>query len=78
MADMWVNLYLFLAFPFPISVIVIRIVPITVLIIFIRVGLERFISFWNLTVRKSHSEWSVEETVQEYITLLKKKADKKE
>ena len=78
MADMWLNLYLFFALPFPINVIVIGIVPITVLIIFIRVSIDRFINFWNLTVRRSHSEWNIEERVQEYITLLNKKADKKE
>jgi len=78
MVDIWLNLYLFFALRLPINVIVIGIVPITVLIIFIRVSLERFINFWNLTVRKSHSEWIIEETVQEYITLLKKKVDKKE
>ncbi len=78
MRDMFLNLYLFFALPFPINVIVIGIVPITVLIIFIRVSLERFIIFWNLMVRKSRSEWSIEGSVQEYITLLKKKADKKE
>jgi len=78
MTDMWLSLYLFFALPFPINVIVVGIVPIAVLVIFIRVSLDRFINFWNLTVRRSHSEWNIEEMVQEYITLLKKKVDKKE
>jgi hypothetical protein len=70
------NLFLLLFFPFPINIVLTSIIPVAVLIIFIRISLERFINWWNLTVGERSREWNVEEIMQEYLALLKKKEKK--
>lgn len=70
--DSLMNLYLFVGLPFPVNVALVGIIPATVLLIFLRVGLERFINFWNLNFVRSSLEWNVKEKTKEYISLLKK------
>jgi len=74
--EFFLNLFLLLFFPFPINIVLTSIIPVAVLIIFIRISLERFINWWNLTVGGRSREWNVEETMQEYLALLKKKEKK--
>jgi len=74
----YLTLFLLVFFPFPINVILIATIPITILLIFIKIILERFINWWNSVFGKSRFEWNVEKAVQEYISLLKKKEEKNE
>lgn len=76
--DAYLTLFLLVFFPFPINVILIATIPITILLIFIKIILERFINWWNSVFGKSRFEWNVEKAVQEYISLLKKKEEKNE
>ncbi|MGQ9507622.1 MAG: hypothetical protein ACUVTB_07215 [Candidatus Bathycorpusculaceae bacterium] len=52
------------------------IIPVAVLIIFIRISLERFINWWNLNIGESSFKWNVEKTLQEYLALLKEKENR--
>jgi hypothetical protein len=76
--ESFLNLFLLVFFPFPMNVILTAIIPTAVLIIFIRISLERFLNWWDSTFGESRFEWNVEETVQGYLNLLKKKEEKNE
>ncbi len=67
-----VNLYLFVAFPFPVNAALIAVVPAVTFLVFLKIGLERFINFWNLNFVRSHLEWDVTEKAKEYVSLLKR------
>lgn len=77
-SESFLTIFLIVFFPFPINVILTAIIPITVLLISIRISLERFINWWNSTFGESCFEWNVERAVQEYIALVRKKTEKKE
>ncbi|MEM3696752.1 MAG: hypothetical protein QXQ94_04510 [Candidatus Bathyarchaeia archaeon] len=74
--EFFLNLFLLLLFPFPTNIVLAGIIPVAVLIIFIRISLERFINWWNLNVGESSFKWDVEKTLQEYVALLKEKEKK--
>ncbi|MEM3759938.1 MAG: hypothetical protein QXZ02_02355 [Candidatus Bathyarchaeia archaeon] len=76
--EFFLNLFLLLLFPFPINIALASIIPVAVLIIFIRISLERFINWWNLNVRESSFEWNIKETLQEYLAMLKEKEKKEQ
>ena len=71
--NMMLSLYVVFAFPFPINIILVGIIPLIVLVVFIRVSLKRFINFWNFRIASSQFTWDFDESVREYLTLLKKK-----
>jgi len=71
--NMMLSLYVVFAFPFPINIILVGIIPLIVLVVFIRVSLKRFINFWNFRIARSQFTWDFDESVREYLTLLKKK-----
>lgn len=70
--DSLINLYLFMWLPFPVNVALVGIVPALVFLVFLRIGLGRFINFWNLNFVRSRLEWNVKEKTKEYIDLLNK------
>jgi hypothetical protein len=74
--EFFLNFFLILLFPFPINMVLTSIIPVAVLIIFVRISLERFINWWNLNVGESSFEWNVEKTMQEYLAMLKEKEQK--
>jgi hypothetical protein len=76
--DVYLMLFLLVFFPFPINVVLMATIPITILLIFIKIILERFINWWDSVFGKSRFEWNVEKAVQEYLSLLKKKEEKNE
>ena len=61
-----------MAFPFPVNAALIAVVPAVTFLVFLKIGLERFINFWNLNFVRSHLEWDVTEKAKEYVNLLKK------
>ncbi|MDI6806116.1 MAG: hypothetical protein QMD20_05595 [Candidatus Bathyarchaeia archaeon] len=71
--EFFLNLFLLLLFPFPINIALASITPVAILIIFVRISLERFINWWNLNVGESSFEWNIKETMQEYLAMLKEK-----
>jgi hypothetical protein len=73
--EFFLSLFLLLLFPFPINIVLTSIIPVAVLMIFLRISLERFINWWNLNVGESSFKWNVEETMQEYLAMLKEKEE---
>jgi len=76
--EFFLSMFLLLMFPFPANIVLTAIIPTAVFLAFIRITLERFINWWNLTIGKSSFEWNIEKTMQEYIASLKKKEQRKE
>jgi len=76
--EFFLSMFLLLLFPFPINIVLTATIPVGVLLIFMRITLERFINLWNITIGNSDQEWNIEKTMQEYIALLKKKEKKNE
>lgn len=76
--EFMLSLILLVFFPFPINIILTGIIPTILFIVFIRISLERFLKWWDSAFGKSGFEWNVEERLQEYLTMLKKKKDKNE
>lgn len=66
------TLFILMFFSFPINLLLVIVIPLPLMIAFIKVSLERFINFWNLLVRRTGFKWNVDERTEEYITLLKK------
>jgi len=64
------SLVLLLTFPFPFNMLLVAIIPASLLVVLIRLGLERFINLWNLIVAASAVEWNVEKSIKEYVELL--------
>ena len=76
--EFFLSLFLLLSFPFPTNIFLAGIVPIALLLIFIRISLERFLNWWDSAFGESRFEWDVEKTLEEYLTLLEKKEEGKE
>ena len=72
------SLLLLVYFPFPINIILTATIPTIVFVVFIKISLERFLNWWDLTFGESRFKWNVEKTLQEYLSLLKKKEEKNE
>jgi len=64
------DFFILVYFSFPINIILALVVPAVVFILFVRVILERFISWWNNFVVGGYVERDVEKVLDEYITLI--------
>jgi hypothetical protein len=65
------SMLLLIFLPFPLNIVVVCIIPLAVLIFFVRIMLERDINWWRATFAKPF-KWDVEKATKEYISLLKK------
>jgi len=74
--NMLASLFILVNLPFPSNILVSAITPIAALLIFVKLSLDRFISFWNSTISKSYFEWNIDRTIEEYISILKRKERK--
>jgi hypothetical protein len=72
--EFFFTLFALVYFPFPINVCMASIIPVAILLVFIRISLERFINWWDATVNDS-LEWNIDKTMPEYMKLLKKKKE---
>jgi len=70
--EFFLSLFLLTAIPFPTNFVVASVIPIAVFVVFVKVQLERFMNWWNLTFRSEPMEWDVKEATEEYIKLLEK------
>jgi len=70
--EFFLSLFLLSAFPFPINLVVTSIIPVAILIVFVKIQLERFMNWWDLTFRSQPMRWDVKESVEEYVRLLQK------
>jgi hypothetical protein len=64
------SLVLLFTLPFPVNILLVAVVPASLLVVLVRLGLERFINLWNLIVAASAVEWNIEKATKEYVELL--------
>jgi len=74
--ESFLALFLLLYFPFPMNVGMALVIPVVILVMFLRISLERFLNYWNGTVKDSQ-EWNIDKTMPEYLELLKKRNKEK-
>jgi len=74
--EFFLSLILLVGFPFPINILLAGTIPLIILLIFLRVTLEKFINWWNGQVATGY-EWNVEKVTKEYIDFLLKKQESK-
>jgi len=60
-----------LALGFPLNILITLLIPTTILIIFVRVQLQRTIDFWR-AAQESQAEWKISKTASELKELFKK------
>jgi hypothetical protein len=73
----FLNISLLVFFPFQMNTVLELIIQVAVLLVFLRVSLERFINWWNSAVDDSF-EWNIYKSMPEYLELLKKKEKRQE
>jgi hypothetical protein len=74
--DFFINIYFLIGFPFPINIFLVCVVPIAILVIFVRVTVDRFINWWNSAVVGGYKQRELKKVLQEYLALRENK-DKK-
>ena len=72
-AEFSLTIFLLLLLPFPINIVTVLIVPAMLLLMFIRISLERFLNWWALSISDS-LEWNIDKTMPEYLEMLRKKS----
>ena len=72
-----VNLYLFVRFAFPYNYLLVSIIPFILLLVFLKIGLKRFINFWNLNFVRSRLDWDVGKLTKDYVKLIRKQEKRK-
>ena len=75
--EFFLSLFLLLAFPSPINFVMICIIPAATFVIFVKVELERFMNWWNMTFPSRPMRWDVKKTTEEYVKLLQKQKSKR-
>jgi hypothetical protein len=76
MIEFFLNMFILVYFRFPLNIILASIIPTTIFLIFVRISLQRFINWWNSEVASQGFKWNLEEKMQEYLAMLKKKEEK--
>jgi hypothetical protein len=74
--ETFLNIFILVYFRFPLNIFLASIIPTTIFLIFVRISLQRFINWWNSEVASKGFKWNMEETMQEYLAMLKKKEEK--
>jgi hypothetical protein len=74
--ETFLNIFILVYFRFPLNIFLASIIPTTIFLIFVRISLQRFINWWNSEVASKGFKWNIEETMQEYLAMLKKKEEK--
>jgi hypothetical protein len=74
--DFFVNIYFLIAFSFPVNIILFCVVPVAILVVFIRVTVDRFINLWN-SMLGGYAQRETEEILKEYLALRKNNDKKK-
>jgi hypothetical protein len=74
--DFFLNIYFLIAFSFPDNVIMFCVVPVVILLIFVRLTADRFIDWWNSAVVGGYTPRELREVLEEYGALRKRKSKK--
>lgn len=72
--DFFLNIYFLIGFSFPINIFLVCVVPVVILVIFVRVTADRFINWWNSAVVGGYAQRDVKEVLKEYLALRENKA----
>jgi len=78
MAESFLSMYLLLAFSFPTNIILTSVVPAATFLLFLKISLKRFMNWWNAMCSESGFEWNIEKTLDDYISLLRGRAERSE
>jgi cellulose synthase/poly-beta-1,6-N-acetylglucosamine synthase-like glycosyltransferase len=73
----FLGFFLLISYPFPTNILLAFTIPISVFAIFIKITLNRFINSWNAIFGDADFVWNVDETLQEYVDLLRKQEEKR-
>jgi hypothetical protein len=71
--DFFLNIYFLVGFSFPINIFLVCVVPVAILVIFVRVTIDRFISWWNSAVVGGYTQHELKKVLQEYLALRENK-----
>jgi hypothetical protein len=71
--DFFLNIYFLIGFSFPINIFLVCVVPVVILVIFVRVTADRFINWWNSGVVGGYAQRDVKEVLKEYLALRENK-----
>ena len=71
--DFLANIYFLIGFGFPVNVILFCVVPVAILVVFIRVTADRFINLWNSSVIGGFAQREIKEVLKEYLALRENK-----
>jgi hypothetical protein len=73
--ESFLNLFLLVFLPFPINIVLAAIIPSAVFIMFVRINLRRFITWWNSVCAEFGFKWNMEKSMQEYLAAIKQKEE---
>jgi hypothetical protein len=71
--DFFLNIYFLVGFSFPINIFLVCVVPVAILVIFVRVTIDRFINWWNSAVVGGYTQRELKKVLQEYLALRENK-----
>lgn len=71
--DFYLNIYFLVGFSFPVNLILLCIVPLMVLVIFVRVTADRFIDWWNSAIVGGYVQREFRAVLNEYVLIQKDK-----
>jgi hypothetical protein len=74
--EFFLNICLLVFFSFPVNIVLVLIIPVAIMLVFLRVSLERFMNWWNSAMGDSF-EWNIDRTMPEYLEMVKKKEERK-
>jgi hypothetical protein len=77
MLEFWFVWILVAIFPSPFNILAVLTIPAIILIVFLRITLERFINWWNAIVAQQDFRWNVEKFIEDYLEFLKRQKSKK-
>jgi hypothetical protein len=76
--DFFLNIYFLLGFSFPINIFLVCVVPVAILVIFVRVTIDRFINWWNSAVVGGYTQPELKKVLLEYLALRENKDKKRQ
>ena len=75
--DFFLNIYFLIVFSFPVNIVLFCVVPVAILVIFIRLTADRFINLWNSSVVGGFAQREIKEVLKEYLALRENKGKEK-
>ncbi|MGD0979776.1 MAG: hypothetical protein ABR962_11640 [Candidatus Bathyarchaeia archaeon] len=72
--DIFLNIYFLIGFSFPINIFLVCVVPVVILVIFVRLTADRFINWWNSGVVGGYVQRDVKEILKEYLAMRENKS----